>query len=229
MGLQKILIADGSEDFLLAMVQALQQRYQVLCCQDGKHALSLLRSQGCDLLILDLMLPQLDGLTMLELAQKEGLQPVVLATTLLHNAYVEQATHRLGVSYLIRKPCTVAAVAARAEDLLTVSAGPDFLTQLLESLSLSSRHDGFDYFLLAIPSYVKNPRQAFTKELYPAVGKPSGHSGNHVERAMRSCLDAAWERRDPVIWQKYFPDSERRPTPSEFIHQLAKLMREPQV
>ena len=61
MELRKVLIADGSDDFLLAMAQALQQHFHVLCCRDGKQALSLLRSEHCDLLVLDEVLGLLDN------------------------------------------------------------------------------------------------------------------------------------------------------------------------
>lgn len=233
MMLPKVLIADGSDDFLLAMSQALQQRCQVFCCQDGIQALALLRRESFGLLILDLMLPGLDGITLLETAAAEGICPVILATTPLLNPYVLQTSERLHFGYLIRKPCDANAVAARAEDLLKMYApaetsqdGRYFLSRLLLELGLSTKHDGYDYLMEAIPSYAANSAQAFTKELYPAIGKQFRRSGDSVERSIRSALDAAWKVGNPELWQLYFPNSSRRPTAAQFISRMAKQLRQ---
>lgn len=231
--LPKVLIADGSDDFLLAMCQILQQRCQVLCCQDGIQTLALLRRESFGLLILDLMLPGLDGISLLETAISEGICPTILATTPLLNPYVQQTAERLHFGYLIRKPCDVGAVAARAEDLLKLYApanpvqdGHQVLSRLLLSLGLSTKHDGYDYLMAAIPSYVANPQQAFTKELYPAIGKQFRRSGESVERSIRSALDAAWKLGDKGCWQQHFPNSSKRPTAAEFISRMAKQLRQ---
>lgn len=233
MTLRKVLIADGSDDFLLAMTQALQQRCQVLCCRDGIQALALLRRERCDLIILDLMLPSLDGITLLETAAAEDICPGILATTPLLNDYVLQTSERLHFGYLVRKPCDAAAVAARAADLLAMYPPPDrslenrrSLSQQLLSLNLSTKHDGYDYLLEAIPSYAANPAQAFTKELYPAIGKQFQCSGNSVERSIRSALDAAWKIRSRDLWLQYFPGIVKRPTAAEFISRMAEIMRQ---
>lgn len=233
MSLPKLLIADGSEDFLLAMAQALQLRFHVLCCQDGKQALDLLRSEKCDMLILDLMLPELDGITLLETLAAENIRPTVLVTTLLLNSYVEAAVQRLHVAYLVRKPCTAAAVAARAEDLIGLCPPPDrsqedrrFVSGLLLSLGLVAKHKGYSYLLECILSLAANPDQAYTKVLYPTVGKRFNRNGNHVERSIRSALDAAWKVRDDAVWQQYFPPSAKRPTGADFISRLAELLRQ---
>ena len=61
MDAMKLLIADGNEEFRRALAAELQGAYHVRCCGDGKEALSLLRSFVPDVLVLDLMLPELDA------------------------------------------------------------------------------------------------------------------------------------------------------------------------
>lgn len=230
MNSRKLLIADSSDDFLLALTDALQQRYHVLCCRDGKRGLELLRSENCDMILLDLMLPELDGITLLEAAAAEDIHPTILAFTTLLNDYVYRSAQRLGISYLIRKPCDIRAICARVDDLFEGQPPKrddrKLVSGLLLSLSLSTKHAGYNYLLECILSIAKEPGQPFTKVLYPAVGKRFGRSGSQVERSIRNALDVAWPLRDEALWQQYFPPSHRRPTAAEVITRLAEVLQQ---
>ena len=81
MGRLKLLIAEGTEAFRIALVEMLGDVYQIRTCAEGNGALDLIRSFQPDLVLLDLMLPGLDGITILERAVASGLRPTVLATT----------------------------------------------------------------------------------------------------------------------------------------------------
>lgn len=234
---RKLLIADETEEFRAALEEALQGVYYVRTCRDGKEALSLLRSYKPDILVLDLMLPELDGISLLQSAIQAGLCPVVLATSLFINDYVLEATSRLGVGYLIRKPCDIRATAARICDLTqrlqrspAVRQAPSsHVSNLLLSLGIPPKRDGYRYLREAIPMMAQNPTQSITKELYPAVGKLCHSDGNNVERSIRSAVGAAWERRDNRIWQLYFPPDASgqipRPTNATFISRLADSLQ----
>ena len=82
MDARKLLIADGNEEFRRALAAELQGAYHVRCCDDGKEALSLLRSFAPDVLVLDLMLPGLDGISLCRaLREEHGVQvPVIMLT-----------------------------------------------------------------------------------------------------------------------------------------------------
>ncbi len=223
MAIGKLLIADDNEDFLLAMTQALQQCYVVVQCRDGKTALELLRRHPFGLLILDLSLPELDGIGLLEAARQECICPPVLALTPLLSEYVIQSAQRLEVRYLVRTPCDIHSLTARAAELFQL---PDadaraFLSDLLLQLGLNGKHDGYAYLIECILCYARNPDQAYTKELYPGVGKRFQHNGSQVERSIRTALDSAWRHRDPQLWQRYFSCGDRCPCSSQFISRLA--------
>ncbi len=219
-----ILIADSSEDFLLAMAEALASRYRVLTCQDGQTALTLLRQEPCGLLILDLSLPELDGLSLLEQLLLENIRLPILALTPLLNAYVQESAQRLGVLYLIRKPCHIPGLVNRAGELfrLPESQAKACVCQLLTGLGLNPGHDGYGYLVFCILSYTKNPDQAFTKELYPSAGKPTHHTGKQVERSIRNAIEKAWERRDAALWQQYFGDLPKSPAAGTMILRLSQ-------
>ena len=79
--MRKLLIADCNEDYRAALAAALSSQYHVLCSRTGTEALALLYQEQPDIFLLDLMLPELDGLTLLERAYADNIRPMVLAAT----------------------------------------------------------------------------------------------------------------------------------------------------
>ena len=67
----KLLIADGNEDFREALAEALQGQYHVRTCDSGRQALELLRTFRPDVLAMNLILPEIDGITLLEQSSQE--------------------------------------------------------------------------------------------------------------------------------------------------------------
>ena len=232
----KLLISDGNREFSDALVRHLQGAYQVRTAFEGRQTLETILSYQPDLLILDLMLPGMDGVSILQTAAEAGAQPMVLATTCYVNDYVLDALTRLNVGYLMKKPCDVRATVRRLGDLsqrlhAPVFTGPDPRTaasNLVLTLGVRTKLDGYTYLLDAIPMALRDPGISLTKELYPEVGKLHRASGVQVERAIRGAVQSAWERRDEHVWRMYFqpgPDGRvTRPTNGGFITRLAECL-----
>ena len=223
MDAMKLLIADGNEEFRRALAAELEGAYHVRCCGDGKEALSLLRSFVPDVLVLDLMLPELDGISLLQSAASAGLCPMVLVTSRFYNDYILGALGELSVGYMMRKPCDIRAPLVTPPDPQTQ------VTNLLLSLNIPSKLRGYAYLREAIPRMMKDPDQPITKVLYPAVGAVFGCKGTHVERSIRSAIDTAWKQRDDRVWQRYFRVGSDgvipRPSNAAFISRLADALR----
>ena len=229
--MRKLLIADCNEDYRTVLSSALQAHYQVLCCRSGTEALALLYQERPDILVLDLMLPELDGITLLERISDNGLRPMVLAATPIFSEYVNACAQRLGIEYLVRKPCDIEAIAARVRDLSRRLKAPEprtdpvsYVTNLLLSLSISTKHDGFAYLREAILLMAQDPSQSVTKVLYPEVARICGCTKDSVERSIRTALDRAWAKGDKAVWLKYFPGAEQRPSNAVFISRLTEAL-----
>ena len=119
--LQKLLIADSSDIFTGALASALGDCFDIRICADGPSALELLQQDRPDILILNLMLPYKDGLTLLQ--ETSYHPPVILAITMHLSAYVEQTVTALGIDYTMIAP-SVDAVALRLKDLAKQNAAP---------------------------------------------------------------------------------------------------------
>lgn len=78
---QKILVVDDDVKIVnLVKLYLEQERYQVFTAYDGLQALEIARQKQPDLIILDLMLPKVDGLDVLRLLTQEGGPPIIMLT-----------------------------------------------------------------------------------------------------------------------------------------------------
>ena len=224
-----VLIADSSEEFCNGLQSILRWNCTVRTCGRGQRALKLIRELRPQVLVLDLMLPEMDGISLLQLLSLSDCRPSVLATTSLISPYVLDTADRMGVDYLLCKPCSLSATAARVQELLDRDQAPlnlhSRVTELLLLLGLSPKLNGFRYLREAVCRMMEDPDQCITKELYPGVAQACSCASAHVERSIRGAIQDAWVKRDQRLWQLYFPDDglgrSCRPTNAAFITRLS--------
>lgn len=229
----KLLIADSGEGFREALAEQLRGTYRIRVCREGRETLETLLSFKPDLMVLDMMLPGLDGIGILQEAAACGLHPMVLAITKYTNDFMVESAARLDVGYMMVKPCNVKVTAQRLHELAEhihqpIAARPDMRTavsNVLLSLGISTKLRGYAYLREAILEMMAFPGQSITKELYPSVGKICSATKTQVERSIRSAIGKAWDNRDEALWRVYFQmDSEgklSRPTNAVFISTIA--------
>ncbi len=234
MDMPKLLIADNDEVFRQSLCDRLSPACNLRTCSDGKQALELLTSFRPDILLLDLLLPHIDGLSLLNRMMKDtSVRPVVLATIRFTSPYVASSLEKLGVYYVVMKPCDISAICVHIQDI-SAQLQPAPLTQadihsavsnLLLNLGFSTKLDGFSFLLSAIPMYAEDPHQSVTKELYTAVGHLYNKDARQVERSIRNAIDQAWQKGDCAIWQSCFGFAPGMPLPRpsnrEFISRMA--------
>ena len=222
-----LLIADGQEEFRSVLADMLRDSFQIRQAADGRQAQTILESLQPDMLVVNLVLPELDGVSLLHWARERGHSCKVLALTLIVNEYVQQKMEQLQVDYLMQKPCSMRALTERIQDLCRQElwVSEKAVTELLLELGVQTNLDGYRYLQKAIPLYAGNPRQTITKELYFAVGKACRVSAGQVERSIRTATQKAWSRRNDQVWQQYLPVDTagqlRCPSNGEFISRLA--------
>lgn len=227
--MRKLLIAESDEALSHALVDLLRRSYDITVCADGGTALELLRSSRPDAMILDLMLPVMDGFYIME--EAADFRPaVVLGICDFCNDYVSQTARDLGIDYMVRKPCHPRVIASRLDHLIHHSAAPDLsdgqskAAQILLTFRFNPKNDGFRFLKIAIPLYAQDPQQRVCKELYASIAKICGAgSWNQVERSIRSAIDAAWRVRADA-WANYFPGAQEAPTGKTFISRLAQIL-----
>ena len=212
MATYRVLIADHSEEFAADLADSLNDICHVTTCTNGDDALALLRKERFHLLILDIALPQLDGITLLEIARNEEVFCQTLALTVHKSSYILSRLSVLGVSYLMCKPCRISAVKKRALDLLQESNAQysnhqdhrKAVTELLIQLGMSPQRRGYDCTREAVLCLLEDRRLSMTKELYPNVAERCSGNAKQVEKAIRDAVEKAWQHRDETVWPSYF-------------------------
>ena len=111
---EKILVVDDEEDILdLVRFNLSREGYDVVCAETGERALEIVKTQSIDLMVLDLMLPDTDGLTVAKHLKSNPIYyhiPIVMLTAKGKESDV------------------VAGLEAGAEDYITKPFSPRILT-----------------------------------------------------------------------------------------------------
>ena len=228
----KLIIADSSEELRQSLYNDLCSSYCITLCDNGQRTLELIRSLRPEILVVDLMLPGLDGITLLHRMQEEGFRPAVITTSFFYSPYTAGALRQLQVDYMMQKPCDPAAIVDRVDDLaaqlhpmpipqIDLSAK---VSAILLEMGFTPRKDGFRFLQIAVPRYLEDPAQSITKELYVDIGARYGKSGQQVERSIRGAIECAFKAGDPAVWAQYFPvpgGLTYRPANGDFISRIA--------
>lgn len=229
--MHRLLIADSDEVLLMAAKQAFSAEFEVLTCQDGETALELLSSFQPYVLIINLLLPFKDGLTVLQ--EAERIPPVTIATTPIILPYIEQACWDLQIGYLMVQPSLNALqvqVISMVNHFDRQNTSKDLYAQtseILYSMGFPRQRIGCKELIEVIPLYFQDRDQCLDSVLYAAVGKKFDRSATAVERAIRAVIGDAWEVRDKVVWRKYFPHHTECPSNKAFFDAIADHLKRP--
>ena len=242
-----VFIADSTEEFCTHLSGVLQQneRFRVMgTANDGETALRRITELKPQILVLDLMLPKRDGISILKALAAAEQRPVTLVTTGFVTEYVSAAAANLGARYLMLKPCDMEALVERLEEMRAGEgrkanplrrgdkAGIEaMVTGIIHEIGVPAHIKGYQYLREAIIIAVNDMDviNAITKVLYPQVAKTFGTTPSRVERAIRHAIEVAWDRGDLDTLQRFFgytvSNTKGKPTNSEFIALIADKLQ----
>ncbi|MBQ9298926.1 MAG: sporulation transcription factor Spo0A [Clostridia bacterium] len=251
----QILITDDNDEIRASLRAYLESQEDMAVAGEaanGSDALRLLNEKQVDVLLLDMIMPQLDGFGVLEQIQllpAENRPRVIALTALSREDFIHRAL-RLGVDYYMVKPADMQAIAARIRDAARqqdiVSADPlpfpvttrsvdDRLSNIFLSLGIPAHIKGYQFLREAVKLVLENPDSInrITKELYPTIARRFGTSASKVERAIRHAIEVGWSRGRVESLNRAFgcrvATPEDKPTNGEFIALIAdKLSLEEQ-
>ncbi len=227
----KILVADRSEAFSKRLAEELSCIAEVQLCRTGKEVLEEYSTFQPDMIVLELELPELDGLGLLRTLRATGSQvPVLAMSGTVQSRFVQQSLVRLGVEFVLPKPCTVAAVVSRLQEMACILrnrewTADDQATNLLLHMGFSTKSVGFCFVHDAVCMLTVDRMRFLTKEIYVELGKRYGSSKEAVERAIRCAIERAWKTRDERVWRCFFAPGSRgvveKPSNAVFLRRLA--------
>ena len=236
----KIMLADADGEARSMLQDALEKtgRFAVIASTgDGNEALRLAGEAKPHILVLALILPGLDGLSVLSRLEGEQL-PLVLVTSSFVTQEVAAQAGDLGASMFISKPYgedamveSLLRLAEKADPRVHAPGLEELVTSIIHEVGVPAHIKGYQYVREAIMITVENMDviNSVTKILYPEVAKRYHTTPSRVERAIRHAIEVAWDRGDLETLQKFFgytvSNAKGKPTNSEFIAMISDRIR----
>jgi two-component system response regulator (stage 0 sporulation protein A) len=221
----KVCIADDNRELvnLLNEYISAQNDLEVVgTAYNGQECLSLIEEQEPDVLILDIIMPHLDGLAVLERINKLNLKkkPNIIMLTAFGQEDVTKKAVDLGAAYYVLKPFDMEVLISNIREISGqtrsfvqqaplnsfISNAPQpeqhsfnldaSITSIIHEIGVPAHIKGYMYLREAI-TMVYNDIEllgSITKVLYPDIAKKFNTTSSRVERAIRHAIEVAWSR-----------------------------------
>ena len=209
----------------------------VACVNNGEEGLQYIinNSKDIDMIVMDLILPKLDGLFVLGELKRRKIDKKVIITTNLRDDKILEETNKYGIDYYMLKPISYLSLERRIMSIDFNSNNKNnkqfnqeaVLTELLHNLGIPSHIRGYQYIREGIQIVYRSNNfiTYITKDVYPEIAKKFNTTPTRVERAIRHAIEVSWTRGDISLMEDIFGNSlnvnRDKPTNSEFLTTLA--------
>lgn len=233
----RVLLADDNREFIEVLKEYIQSQMDmeiVGVAYHGNEALEMIFRETPDIVVLDIIMPHLDGLGVLEKIQYEEHKPRVIILSAFGQETMTQRAVNLGADYYILKPFDLNTLGNRIrqlyyEDGLSgvnikptagISSGISNysqpaasvksleveVTRMIHQMGVPAHVKGYQYLRDSIINVVKEVSLlgAVTKELYPMIAEKYQTTPSRVERAIRHAIELAWDRGNIEFMNKFF-------------------------
>lgn len=246
----KVMIADDNREFaeLLKEFVSEQRDMEVVgVAYNGNEVLEMLEPQQPDVIILDIIMPVLDGIGVLEKIQQMDLSfdlKVIMLTAFGQENITKRAVE-FGAAYYILKPFDMDVLANRIRQVVRVPGSAPktnmmmtrgknvdaSITNVIHEIGVPAHIKGYHYLREAIGMVYKDVEilGSITKVLYPKIADKYNTTPSRVERAIRHAIEVAWGRGNVESIRALFGNTvnvgKSKPTNSEFIAMVADKLR----
>lgn len=216
----KVLLVDDSQVQLKECKQYLEQQQEVekvRIANNGIDAYEILEKESIDVVIMDLILPKMDGFGILErLSTRNDMdKPEIMVLSALSQESVVKRACEMGVEYYMIKPFSPQMLHKRIIELNNLKipevrrivrtvqkpttsekSRDEKITGVFLTIGIPAHIKGYHYLREAIKVVMDNEDviNRITKELYPRVAKRFNATPSKVERAIRHAIEVAWAR-----------------------------------
>ncbi len=254
----RVVIADDNREFGDILCEYLRNQGDIEVvgiARDGVEACDLITSKTPDIAILDIIMPHLDGLGVLEKINSMQLEkrPMFIILSAVGQDKITQRALALGAEYYVVKPFDMEVLVSRIRQLKDNNSMPAVksegkieprrtaqvtmnnleaqVTSIMHEIGVPAHIKGYQYLRDGIIMVVKDLDMinSITKQLYPTIAREYNTTPSRVERAIRHAIEVAWSRGQTEAIDQLFGYtinvSKGKPTNSEFIAMIADKLR----
>lgn len=252
-----VAIADDNErmlDLLGEIIESDRELNLVGKAKNGEDMYQIIRTKEPDVVLLDLIMPKMDGLSVMERVNEDRTvkkHPSFIVVTAIGQERITEDAFEKGAAYYILKPFNNDTVLQRIKNTSrrlrngTSQGMPEGtpsqavpedsletrVTDMIHEIGIPAHIKGYHYLRDAIIMAVEDMDvlNAITKVLYPTVAKKHQTTSSRVERAIRHAIEVAWSRGKLDTLDELFgytvSNGKGKPTNSEFIALVADTIR----
>ena len=244
----KVLMIDDNLELIKMVKEYFSDHASIdisLEAHDGIQGMKLIKEHqnDYDVVILDLIMPKKDGLSVLQEMKDNNIDKNVIVLTSYSAQDMIRKVSEMGIKYFILKPFELVDLEKRVIECVE---GDSFsnksidvyhnnlqisITKILHELGIPSHIKGYQYIREGVAILYEKPEVvgAITKELYPDIASKFDTTVSRVERAIRHAIEVSWNRGSWDLMEEIFGHSvdidKAKPTNSEFIVTVADKLR----
>lgn len=249
----RCFIVDDNQDIrdeLREIIEKNQDMEFVGEAKDGVEAITKIPSAQPDVVVLDLVMPLLDGYGVLDYFKKDRNKPKFLIYSAISMDDFVFKAFGMGADDYVAKPCQKEMMEKRIFGLVSKSVADKFaelekaemksnyrsktlderITGVFLTVGIPAHIKGYQFLREGIKMAVENPGiiNSITKRLYPSIAEKYDTTPSKVERAIRHAIEVSWNRGkieniNSLFGLKVYASREK-PTNGEFIALVADKM-----
>lgn len=245
-----VAIADDNEQVLSVLERIINEEKTLNLvgkASNGEDIYEIIKDKHPDVVLLDLFMPKVDGLSVMERVKEEAeihKPPYFIVITAVGHESITKDAFAKGATYYILKPFQNETIISRIQCLqkdkekyaqyIVDNQEADLetqITELLHEIGIPAHIKGYHYLRDSIMMSIDDidVLNAITKVLYPTVAKKYQTTASRVERAIRHAIEVAWNRGKLDTLEELFgytvSNGKGKPTNSEFIALVADTIR----
>lgn len=236
-----VLIVDDNLEFCEVLSEFCMSADNLELCgvaHDGVEGLEKISRLSPDVVILDIIMPHMDGISMLEALNNypsEKKKPYVIVTSAIAQEKITNCTLRLGACYYMIKPFSFAALHSRISTITSEcssapSASPAYdditshVTKTVIDLGIPTNVLGFRYIVEALKIILSDePAYPMSKTVYAPIAESCSTTAECVESAIRKTITNLYDINSYIIDR--ITGKEHKPSNAKFLTALAEKIK----
>ena len=224
MGKLNVAIADDNErmvNLLETLIKDDKELELVGQADNGKDIYDIIKDKEPDVVLLDIIMPKVDGLTVMEKVNQDSSMkkhPAFIVISAVGQERITENAFNLGACYYIMKPFHNDMILNRIKHFKNFGLGKSReqkkfgsgehvreaaernleidVTNIIHEIGVPAHIKGYQYLRDAIIMSVEDMEMlnSITKILYPTIAKKHQTTPSRVERAIRHAIEVAWSR-----------------------------------